>query len=300
MKISLTAAALLIATTMSAREDVRCRTRVMFPPSQLTVTVPFERSHNGVFFKARVNKNPEPLWFGLDSGAARTLISEEAAKRLLLHGTESAKIRGVGAGVVPVKVAKDVSIFIDAVKIEGVEIRIANLAPLKPAWGRTIDGVIGYDLLCRAVVTIDYEKRTMTMTQPAVFHNDGGESLPLAISGGWSFVRGTIKVTGRPAVIDNFLVDSGSQDAVNHPIIRDSKGPLKPIKAAVGLGQPVPGVLGPNEWFQLGGYTIGSTYSACCAASEDASRQIGAEVLSRFRVTFDYPHHRLILERSTR
>jgi len=148
---------------------------------------------------------------------------------------------------------------------------------------------------------VDYDARTLSVVHPAIFRYDGpGESLPLAIHGGWSFVEGTIKVTGRPAVIDNFLIDSGSQDAVNHPIIRDSKGPLRKVSTGVGLGQSLAGVLGPNEWFRLGRYTIGSTQSACCSASEETSRQIGGEVLSRFRVTFDYPHHRLILERAER
>ena len=291
MKLRLGAAALLLASTLAAGEDVRCRSRVVFPQDQLTVRIPFERTRNGVFVRATVNNRPEPLWFVIDSGAARTLISESAAKRLLLHGTETTKLRGVGNGVLSVKVAKNVSIMIGAVTVDRIDVRILDLAGLKPSWGRNVDGVIGYDLLCRSALTIDYGIARLTLTHPAVYDYQGaGETLPLTIRNGWSFVEGTIKVSGRPAVIDNFLLDSGSQDAVNHPIIRDSKGPLKTVKA---------GVLGPNEWFRLGHYTIGSTESACCAPTDEASRQVGAEVLSRFRVTFDYPHKRLILERAT-
>ena len=302
MNLRIPAAALLMATTtVVAGDDVRCRSRVVFPPNQLDVTVPFEKTRNGVFVRARVNGRPEPLSFVIGSGAARTLISDRAAKRILLHGTETAKLRGTGAGVVPVTVAKNVSVAIGDVIIDHVDVHIANLSALTKAWGRPVDGVIGYDLLCRAAVTVDYEKSRMTMTHPAVFKYDGnGETLKLYVQNGWSFVQGTIKVTGRPAVIDTFLLDTGSQDAVNHPIIRDSKGPLRKVITGPGLGIPMAGVLGPNEWFQLGKYTIGSTDSICCGASEDASRQIGAEVLSRFRVMFDYPHHRPILERKGR
>jgi hypothetical protein len=38
---------------------------------------------------------------------------------------------------------------------------------------------------------------------------------------------------------------------------------------------------------------------ACCGASEETSRLIGSGVRSRFRVIFDYPRRRMILERPT-
>jgi len=266
---------LFAATALHAADDVRCRSRATFDPAQLTVTMPFERTRNGVFVPVRVNKNPDPLWFVMDSGSPRTLISEAAAKRVLVNQTNRT----------------DASLVFDTVHLDHTDLRIENLAPLSKAWGRTVDGVIGYELLCRTIVTIDYDASRVTIAHPAVFHYSGmGETLPLTIRNGWSFVEGTIKVTGRPAVIDNFFVDSGSPDAVNHPIIRESKN-ARAVKA---------GFVGPNEWFQLGRYTIGSTQSACCGADNESSQHIGAEMLSRFRVTFDYPHKQLILERNAR
>jgi aspartyl protease len=283
---------LLVASSLFAGDEVKCRSRVTFEPTKLSVTIPFERTRNGVFVRLRVNEKQEQLWFVLDSGAGHTLISEAAAKRLLIHPGEKTTIREPRSGLITVTESKSASIALDTVNIDKVDLHTANLNDLAPAWGRKVDGVLGYDLLCRSVVTIDYDSSRLTITQPAVYRYEGmGEALPLSIRNGWAFVEGTIKVTGRPPVIDNFLIDSGSQDAVNHPIIRDSKGPLRTVKA---------GVLGSNEWFRLGRFTVGSTQSACCAPTEETSRQIGAEVLSRFRVTFDYPHKRLILEQRTR
>ncbi|HSP33887.1 MAG TPA: hypothetical protein VLU46_06190 [Thermoanaerobaculia bacterium] len=270
------AVVLLTATTLYGGGDVRCRSRVTFDAAHLSVTMPFERTKNGVFVRVRANKNPDPLWFVIDSGSPRTLISEAAAKRTLINEMTRT----------------DAVLSFDSVKVDRTDLRITNLAPLSKAWGRTVDGVIGYELLCRTVVSIDYDAQRVTIAHPAVFKYEGmGETLPLTIRNGWSFVEGTIKVTGRPAVIDNFFVDSGSRDAVNHPIIRESKGPVRTMNA---------GVVGPNEWFQLGHYTIGSTQSACCGAEGDSSQHIGADVLSRFRVTFDYPHKRLIVARDAR
>jgi hypothetical protein len=272
MNLRIALAALLMAATLSASDDVRCRSHVVFPASKLSVTVPFERTHNGIFVRARLNDRPEPLWFVIDSGAPRTIISPAAAR-----------------GGVALKTSV---ITIGDVTIDRIDLRIADLSVVSKMWGRRVDGVIGYDLLCRTVLRVDYDTSRVTLTHPAVFQYAGnGAELKLNIRHGWSFVEGTIKVTGRPAVIDTFMLDSGSPDAVNHPIIRDSKGPLRKISTA--------GVLGPTEWFQIGKYTVGSTQATCCS-SMDNNRQIGAELLSRFHVTFDYPHRRLILERATR
>jgi hypothetical protein len=272
MNLRIAVAALLMAATLSASDDVRCRSRVVFPASKLAVTIPFEHTRNGIFVRARLNGKPDPLWFVIDSGAARTIISPAAAR-----------------GGIPLK---DSVITIGDVAIDRIELRIADLSTISRMWGRRVDGVIGYDLLCRAALAVDYDTSRVTLTHPAVFQYAGnGAELKLTIRHGWSFVEGTIKVTGRPAVIDTFMLDSGSPDAVNHPIIRDSKGPLRKISTA--------GVLGPTEWFQIGKYTVGSTQSMCCS-SLDNNRQIGVDLLSRFHVTFDYPHKRLILERATR
>jgi len=123
------------------------------------------------------------------------------------------------------------------------------------------------------------------------------EVLPIKIRGGWIFVVGTIKVPGNPPVTDDFLVDTGSLDAVNHPIIRKSTGALRSTRTgAGGFGQSQAGVIGHNEWFQIGRTRIPNTVSACCAASEEVSRQIGQGILSHFRITFDYPASRMILQ----
>jgi hypothetical protein len=105
-------------------------------------------------------------------------------------------------------------------------------------------------------------------------------------------------VPGADAVTDDFLIDTGSDDAVNHPVIRQSTGPLRRVNTGSGgFGKSQPGVVGANEWFRIGTTTIPATTSVCCAASEEVSRQLGSGILSRFRITFDYSNRRMILEK---
>jgi len=251
------------------------------------VELPFERAHDGVFVEARVKG--ERLWFVVDSGASHTLLDAAVARRLGIRATESSTIGGAGSGRVPVEIAKDQSLRLGGLTLEGVDLRLLDLAPLAAAWDRRVDGIVGYDLLCHTAVTIDYAAKTLTIgAKPR------GEPLPLTFEGGWSFVEGTIKVPGNAPVTDRFLVDTGSQDAVDHPIIAKSTGPLRRTQSGNGIGAATPGVIGATEWFRIGRFTIGSTTSSCCG-NPATSRLLGAQLLSRFRVTFDYPHARLYL-----
>lgn len=100
---------------------------------------------------------------------------------------------------------------------------------------------------------------------------------------------------GNEPVTDWFLVDSGSQDAVDHPAIQKSSGALRHVQSGEGsIGAPSSAVVGDTEWFRIGSFKIGSTSSSCCG-NPDTARLIGGTVLSRFRVTFDYPHARMYL-----
>lgn len=274
---------------------------LLFCTAQLQFTHPvsigFERVQNGIFFRATVNAHREPLWFVLDSGAAHTLLDAKVAERLGIRATGQSSIGGAGSGRVPVAVAKNGTVSIDGLRVSSIDFNLLDLAMLTDAWGRSLDGIIGYDLFCDSIVTIDYAAQRLTI-QPAtarVAIPRGASVLPLTIRKGWSFVDATIKVAGNAPITDQFLIDTGSQDAADHPIIRKSTGALRKIQSGNGIGNPTPGVVGPAEWFRLGRFTIKAPTSSCCG-NEATSRLIGAEVLSRFRVTFDYPHGRMIVD----
>jgi hypothetical protein len=198
-----------------------------------------------------------------------------------------------------VDIVANVTLSMPGVRLEHVDLRLASIPRPASTAGSHPDGIIGYDLLCGSVVTLDYQARHLTVTAPAAFRAaPQGDVLPLTIRGGWSFVRGTIKVPGQAAVEDDFLIDTGSLDFVNHPIIRQSTGVLHQTQTgAGGFGESQVGVIGENEWFQLGRTTIPHTQSVCCAATPEVSRQLGTGILEHFRLTFDYPHRTLILER---
>ena len=243
----------------------------------------------------RINKNKEDLRLVFDTGAGRTVLSRAVAQRLGLRATAKSSLGGVGTGRVDVGVVKNTTIQLGDVRLEGVDLNLVDDVHEDNATA----GIIGYDLLCGSVVTLDYKQSSITVTAPSVFHYHGnGDVLPLTFKGRWPYVRGTLKVPGLEPVTDDFLIDTGSEDAVNHPVIRQSKGELRETQTgAGGFGQSLPGVIGQNEWFRIGNATIGPTYSVCCAGNEDVNRQLGGQVLSQFRIIFNYPRRSVIFEK---
>src|SRR5207245_11300365 len=122
-------------------------------------------------------------------------------------------------------------------------------------WGGPIKGLLIYEFLERFVTIIDYPKAKMTIITPSAFKYDGpGVVLQLELQGGLPFVKGTIEVAGN-VVEDLFLVDSGSPDAVDHPLISESHN-KRSTHAQIGQGKPTIGIFGTIDRFQLGPFQM--------------------------------------------
>jgi hypothetical protein len=119
--------------------------------------------------------------------------------------------------------------------------------------------------------------------------------LPIEIRDKWPFVQAELVLPGPVTVQDSFLIDSGSSDAVDHPIVMNLQSRVS-SESGVGLGTSVSGATARAISFRLGRYTIAAPTVSCCGATEATSKLIGSEVLRRFMVTFDYPSSRIFIK----
>jgi predicted aspartyl protease len=283
--------------TCSMRANDSCLSSAHFSDGETSApllgVVRNEKSH--VFISARIIGHDEELRFVFDTGAGRTVIDRRVAARLGLKATEKSSIGGVGTGRMDVDVVKNASLQLGDVRLDGVDLNLVD--DVHESAGTA--GIIGYDLLCTSVVTLDYKQPSIVVTTSSAFQYHGkGDVLSLSFKGRWPYIRGALKVPGVDPVTDDFLIDTGSEDAVDHPVIRQSKGPLRKTNTgAGGFGQSLRGVVGPNEWFRIGSTTIPATQSACCAGNDDVNRQLGSAILSHFRIMFNYPARQIILEK---
>ena len=172
-----------------------------------------------------------------------------------------------------------------------------DLSSIEPDVGHPVDGILGYELFEKLVVSADYLSRQVTFAAPEAFDPpQDARSLPLSFQDRVPLVQGRITIPGNPPTDAQFLVDTGSGDAVDHPLIKSSTGKLLQIVTGVGLGQELSGVAGRIETLQLGPFELRGAVSACCGGSDLSSRLIGGQVLKRFIVSFDYSHKRLLLK----
>ncbi len=240
-------------------------------------------------------------WFLIDTGSSYNFLDERIARKLGFTPRDAGTVRGAGGASVKVQAIDGVAFTLGETKTTFDDVRLTDLSGLESLFGHRIDGFFGYPLLERFVVTIDPKKQRIVLTEPAKFRHDGkGVVLPLRFGGRtnrWIYAPATVKYRGIAPVESQFFIDSGSLDAVNHPAIRRSKGPLRQTRTGTGLGSTGAGsgVIGRAEWVRLGPFEVKNVESLCCGPLEGTEAMIGQQVLAHFVVTYDYSCKRMIV-----
>ncbi len=124
----------------------------VFP--QLIVSVPMEMNRELTFIKVQVNGS-DTLNFLFDTGASGTLIDSDAYSRIQLNTTGSSVNIGA-SGARPVTSSKGNILSIGGFKLKGFPLYGTSLAHMDAAFGKRVDGIIGYDIFCNYVVEVDH------------------------------------------------------------------------------------------------------------------------------------------------
>jgi hypothetical protein len=202
------------------------------------------------------------LWFVLDSGSGRMLIdkSRAAALGLRMEGTDS--LQGAGKGRVPIQFVHDVLIRLQGLESRYTTFSAVDLKSASEALGRSVDGILGFEFLSQFVVTVDYEKKTLRIEVPEAFSQPlQAHAIPIEFHGQWPTVKAEMKIAEDITIQETFLVDSGSGDAVDHPVAKTMESKQE-ITSGVGLGTPVTGYLGKLSGFKLGAFLFVMSRSA--------------------------------------
>ena len=271
--------------------------------------LPFEYRARHVWLKASVNGGPLEH-FLFDTGASVTVLDSAWAAE---HGIRTAgHMQAAGAGAAggasfaALDSLRVVSAAGDGIVLSDVKVAVLDVNPsFEPLFWRHMAGVIGYDVISRFVVTIDYDDSLIVLRDPAAFHYDGAEKpLPMVMNGTVPALKGTFDGTDEGL----FRLDVGSSSTVDvHAPFARAKG----LHGRMGRTQQVDGMgfggsftseigrlrsmsLGPYEWDDP--IVVVSNATEGAFASEDFAGNIGNRVLERFRVTFDYQRREVILE----
>ena len=276
-------------------------------------TYPFEITSNKPFVRATVDGS-EPLWFILDSGNnGPSLIANECADRLKIQrGNEEQANVGAGSGA-DVRIATvnhPVTFQALGETLTVADPRILTLEHVSRIEGRRVDGLLGSDFLGRHVLQLDYAKKTITVHDPNSYAPPAGALVvPITTDTGWPIAEGTLTPPGREPIPCRILIDTGVRTAITfyRPFserkgLYDMPRSLHDVTTGGGAGGVSRGDVGRLDVLTLGPAkfeNVVATFSRDTRglfATDYPDAILGGEILKRHRVTFDYPHDRMILE----
>jgi hypothetical protein len=264
-----------------------------------STTIPFELVDNHVALPVMID-GQGPFRFVFDTGG-QNVIDADVAKQLGLASRGAGALKGVGDGTEPIRFTT-----VESLGVGGATLRNQTFAviPVHAGFGisssQPVDGLIGYEVLARFVTTFDYGTNTVVLRTAA-----GAAAAPVTQGTTIPFI-----LKGQRPVVDceiasfkgSCVLDTGSRIGLSvlspflaaHPSIAPADATAVGADG-FGIGGAAFGRLGRTT-LQLAGYTIPdviadlSTQKQGAFADPSYAGNVGAGVLKRFAVTFDYAH----------
>lgn len=198
---------------------------------------------------------------------------------------------------------------IDGNHFVGFDFIALPLDKLYPYWGRKVDGILGGNIIKDFVLTLDYELKTMTLSrQNTHAKNPAFFRLPMTVMGTTPVVEGGVVQKGdKTRHFGRFIVDTGvRQSFINtpfttqHKLIAEDTAKVQNI-TGFGFGGLIFETVGRIAFLDLGGARLKNPVIQLSEVNEGLRAStlfdgiLGADILSRFTVVFDFPAKMLYL-----
>ncbi len=272
------------------------------PAGAASITVPFTLRNNHVYLRVSLDgRRPRPMLF--DSGGFN-VVTPATAARLGLETEGALQARGVGEGSEDLGVTHVAKLELGGAVLRDQVFYVLPLAGIAELDDEEVAGVLGFEVLQRFVVEIDYARRRVTLTLPERFDPTGaGEPVPFVFAGHVPAVDGEIDgIAGR------FTIDTGSRSqlSIHRPFV-EKHGLVERYGAEIeavtgwGVGGGVSAKLARGGTLMLGRVPVrGPTLELVTSekgafADRYLAGNVGGGILRHFRVTFDYRRERLYL-----
>lgn len=261
-----------------------------------SLVVPVEFQQNHLFVKVRINGRG-PFDFVFDSGAGGVAINSRLIAELNPKRVGAQEARGVG-GADSAEVYQIDTLSLETLVLDSLLAFAVDLGNLDEAAGRRIDGAIGYDLLSRFIVTVDYDAGRLILYDRNTSPRPGwGKRCNLIID----FRLPYLETTVNDSITGKFRLDTGSRSSVdfNSPFVEehslvDTVTEKYATTKLVGLGGSLQSLMGVLPSIELCGWKIDSLFAGYSTtvsgmfSGRSTAGNIGSGVLKGFTVTFDY------------
>jgi hypothetical protein len=274
-----------------------------WPPGKDSVSIPFRLLNNHIYVDASINGNA-PLPFVFDTGAT-DILETSAAKKLGITVEGALPGGGFGDKIEAFGFAKVRSVSLGGLTLPDQVFGTVNQTGWIAIEGADSAGLLGYEFVKRAVLSIDYANRTMTFTKQEAFHPPQGVmAIPFTFNAHIPMVAGTLD-----GFAGEFEIDTGARSALTvmapfadaHHLI-DRYHAHRSATVGYGIGGPSKALLARASKLSIGTVTIEApvteivTDKGGAAEAARTAGNVGGDLLKRFTVTLDYAHRKLWLK----
>ena len=281
-----------------------------------SVSIPFKLVNNLVVIKAKVNGSE--LTFLLDSGIDKTLLFNLKVKdSIRMNNVERFELKGLGTGnQIEALISKKNLFRIDNLINPNhlIYLIVSDQFDLSAKMGIDINGIIGGDLFKNFIVKINYNSKKITFYNPETYTYKrcrGCETFPLEFYRQKPFIDVYVKNHLNDLFKVKLLIDSGGGDSLwlfenTHPSIVVSEKHFRDF-LGIGLSGSIFGKRSMMNELRIGNFKfekINVAYPdsiSIQSAFKNKKRNgtLGANVLRRFNVIFDYPNKKITLKKNS-
>ncbi len=268
-----------------------------------STTVPFELFNNHIYVEVKLN-GKGPFRVLCDTGGAN-IVTPTLARELDLKSEGALQGRGVGEKSEDVGLVKIQSLGVGEATLANQVFAVYPMEAFSAVEGTPINGLIGYEVFKRFVARVDYEHHLITLTVPSAFAYKGdGTAVPFQFNAHIPQVEG--EIDGIPGKFD---IDTGSRTSLTvlgpfaekHDLAAHYGAKLEAV-TGWGVGGAARGLVTRAKVLRLGKVEVHDPVTELSLQKKGAfvnpyvAGNVGAGVLKRFNITFDYPHQQLIFE----
>jgi predicted aspartyl protease len=275
------------------------------PPAGLPVTLPVRLFQRLILVEAKLNGQEYVMM--LDTGAAITVVDTPVAEALRLAPGESINVLGA-SGQGAATVTRLASLQIGRVTLKDLPVAVLDLGLIRLIGGSRFGGILGFNVLNRFRLTVDYHAQQITL-EPSGGKLPPGQAITVSFMGATPMLEMEVEDIGKVPM----LLDTGAAMTIVPVEAAQQWQPWR--SASLGLTVGVGGAGGTTRaararTVRLAGETLSSvTLMFSSPAPQGAPVQIlseagfgllGNNILRHFRLTIDYPMHTVVLQRMPR
>jgi hypothetical protein len=185
--------------------------------------IPF-KLHGSMIVVEVVVDGSDPLAFIFDTAAGGTILNERTADRLGVIGGE-AVFREGATGSAEVMPSKRHTVELGRLNLRNMTLGIVALDHIERRFGLRIDGVIGWPIVSRYAVVVDYDAMQIELHEPRGFeHGSDAPGYDIEAKGTVFFVNVSVALESGATFAGKVLVDTGSGGNIsfNSPFVREN------------------------------------------------------------------------------